>query len=207
MNREDIDWTILRGALITFFMCLLVGSALIGGSWYFKQEMLKNYKRNQAQFQGISRQYLAVDEEERLINEYNPVFLTLFDRGVLGDEHRLDWIETIRATGESIKLPALRYKINSQNIYTPEYPVNTGNFSLYSSDMVLNLDLLHEGDIFRVLRDLDNKALGTYSVSGCKFLRKSGEVKEDPTKANISADCNLQWFTIKNSGGSDIKRL
>jgi len=207
MNREDIDWTILRGALITFFMCLLVGSALIGGSWYFKQEMLKNYKRNQAQFQGISRQYLAVDEEERLINEYNSVFLTLFDRGVLGDEHRLDWIETIRATGESIKLPALRYKINSQNIYTPEYPVNTGNFSLYSSDMVLNLDLLHEGDIFRVLRDLDSKALGTYSVSGCKFLRKSGEVKEDPTKANISADCNLQWFTIKNSGGSDIKRL
>jgi len=207
MNREDIDWTILRGALITFFMCLLVGSALIGGSWYFKQEMLKNYKRNQVQFQGISRQYLAVDEEERLINEYNSVFLTLFDRGVLGDEHRLDWIETIRATGESIKLPALRYKINSQNIYTPEYPVNTGNFSLYSSDMVLNLDLLHEGDIFRVLRDLDNKALGTYSVSGCKFLRKSGEVKEDPTIANISADCNLQWFTIKNSDGSDIKRL
>jgi len=207
MNREDIDWTILRGALITFFICLLVGSALISGSWYFKQEMLKNYKRNHAQFQGISRQYLAVDEEEHLINEYYPVFLTLFDRGVLGDEHRLDWIETIRATGESIKLPALRYKINSQNIYTPEYPVNTGNFSLYSSDMVLNLDLLHEGDIFRVLRDLDNKALGTYSVSGCKFLRKSGEVKEDPTKANISADCNLQWFTIKNSGGSDIKRL
>ena len=63
MNREDIDWTILRGALITFFMCLLVGSALIGGSWYFKQEMLKNYKRSQAQFQGVSRQYLAVDEE------------------------------------------------------------------------------------------------------------------------------------------------
>ncbi len=207
MNREDIDWTILRGALITFFMCLLVSSAVISGSWYFKQEMLKNYKRSQAQFQGISRQYLAIDEEERLIKEYDPLFLTLFDRGVLGDEHRLDWIETLRATGESIKLPALRYKINSQNIYTPEYPVNTGNFSLYSSDMVLNLDLLHEGDIFRVLRDLDNKALGSYSVSGCKFLRISDEVKEDHTKANMSAACNLQWFTIKNSDGGDIKRL
>jgi len=207
MNRYDIDWTILRAALITFFMCLLVSSAVIGGSWYFKQEMLKNYKRSQVQFQGISRQYLAIDEEERLIKEYNPLFLTLFDRGVLGEEHRLDWIETIRATGESIKLPALRYKINSQTIYTPEYPVNTGNFSVYSSDMILNLDLLHEGDIFRVLRDLDNKALGTYSVSGCKFLRISDEVKEDHTEANMSADCNLQWYTIKNSDGGDVKRL
>jgi len=188
-------------------MCLLVSSAVIGGSWYFKQEMSKNYKRSQAQFQGISRQYLAIDEEERLIEEYNPLFLTLFDRGVLGDEHRLDWIETLRATGESIKLPALRYKINSQTIYTPEYPVNTGNFSVYSSDMILNLDLLHEGDIFRVLRDLDNKALGTYSVSGCKFLRISDEVKEDHTEANMSADCNLQWYTIKNSDGGDVKRL
>ena len=207
MNRDDIDWTILQAALITFFMCLLVSSAVIGGSWYFKQEMLKNYKRSQVQFQGISRQYLAIDEEERLIKEYNPLFLTLFDRGVLGEEHRLDWIETIRATGESIKLPALRYKINSQTIYTPEYPVNTGNFSVYSSDMILNLDLLHEGDIFRVLRDLDNKALGTYSVSGCKFLRISDEVKEDHTEANMSADCNLQWYTIKNSDGGDVKRL
>jgi len=207
MNRDDIDWTILQAALITFFMCLLGSSAVIGGSWYFKQEMLKNYKRSQAQFQGISRQYLAIDEEERLIKEYNPLFLTLFDRGVLGEEHRLDWIETIRATGESIKLPALRYKINSQTIYTPEYPVNTGNFSVYSSDMILNLDLLHEGDIFRVLRDLDNKALGTYSVSGCKFLRISDEVKEDHTEANMSADCNLQWYTIKNSDGGDVKRL
>ena len=207
MNRDDIDWTILQAALITFFMCLLVSSAVIGGSWYFKQEMLKNYKRSQVQFQGISRQYLAIDEEERLIKEYNPLFLTLFDRGVLGEEHRLDWIETIRATGESIKLPALRYKINSQTIYTPEYPLNTGNFSVYSSDMILNLDLLHEGDIFRVLRDLDNKALGTYSVSGCKFLRISDEVKEDHTEANMSADCNLQWYTIKNSDGGDVKRL
>jgi len=207
MNLDDIDWTILRVALITFFMCLLGSSAVIGGSWYFKQEMLKNYKRSQAQFQGISRQYLAIDEEERLIKKYNPLFLTLFDRGVLGEEHRLDWIETIRATGESIKLPALRYKINSQNIYTPEYTLNTGNYLVYSSEMVLNLDLLHEGDIFRVLRDLDNKALGSYSVSGCKFLRISDEVKEDHTKANMSADCNLQWFTIKNSDGGDIKRL
>jgi len=207
MNREDIDWAILQGALITFFMCLLVGGVLISGSWYFNQEMIKKFKRNQTLFQNISNQYLAIDEEERLINEYHPKFLALFDRGILGDEHRLDWIETLRETGESIKLPALRYKISSQNAYTTELPINTGSFEIYSSEMELSLELLHEGDLFRILSDLDNIALGIYSVSGCKFLRNSDKVEADPAKANISAECNLQWFTLKKSDGSELTHL
>jgi len=73
--------------------------------------------------------------------------------------------------------------------------------------MQLRLDLLHEGDIFQVLEDLDNKALGIYSVSECNLLRRRVGDLEDIKTANILAECTLDWFTIKRSDGSEIKQL
>ena len=169
--------------------------------------MLKKYNASKKRFQAISRQYLTVDEQERKIGQYRPVFLKLFDVGVIGGEQRLNWIETLRDAGERIKLPALRYEINSQDVYNPGFTINTGNFKVYRSGMHLRLDLLHEGDIFQVLHSLDNKAQGIYSVKGCKMLRRRGGLIENIDKANILAECTLDWFTIKKSDGSEIKRL
>lgn len=206
MKREDIDWTILRGALIIFLISLLIGISLVVGSWYFKEEMLSNYNKNQWQFQAVSRQYLAVDEEERLIREYFSKFLMLFERGILGREQRLNWIETLSASGDRIELPSLRYAISSLNTYSPDFPINSGNFKLYASNMKLNLNLLHEGDLIRLLSDLDRHALGTYSVSKCQFNRTTEEIQKNATKGNISTECELQWFNIKNPDGSEIDR-
>lgn len=207
MTREDIDWSILRGAIIIFMISFLFSGALISGSWYFKGEMLKKYNASKKRFQAISSQYLTVDEQERKISQYHPVFLKLFDAGVIGGEQRLNWIETLRDVGERIKLPALRYEIDSQDVYTPGYSINTGSFKVYRSGMQLRLDLLHEGDMFKVLHDLDKRAQGIYSVKGCKMLRRRGGSIENIEKANILTECTLDWFTIKKSDGSEIKQL
>ncbi|MBI4006709.1 MAG: hypothetical protein HY356_08565, partial [Gammaproteobacteria bacterium] len=113
MRREDIDWPVLRGAISIFFLSMLACSFFIGGSWYFKNKMLAQFTKDKNQFQAISGLYLAVDEEERLIREYYPKFVELHKKGVLGYEQRLNWIEILRASGEHIKLPALRYEIKS----------------------------------------------------------------------------------------------
>ncbi len=204
MKREDIDWSILRGALIIFLISLLIGTSLVAGSWYFKEEMLAKYNRNKWQFQAVSRQYLAVDEEERLIREYYPEFSTFFERGIIGREQRLNWIESLRASGDRIKLPSVKYTISSQDTYSPGFLVSSGNFKLYASSMKLSLSLLHEGDLLRLLDDLDRYALGTYSVSKCRFKRLTQVIQRNATKGNISADCDLLWFNIKNSDGSVI---
>ena len=207
MTRDDIDWSILRGSIMIFMASLLFSGALISGSWYFKGEMLNKYNASKKRFQAISSQYLTVDEQERKISQYHPLFLNLYDIGVIGGEQRLNWIETLRDAGERIRLPALRYEIDSQDVYNPGYTINSGNFKVYRSGMHLRLDLLHEGDIFQVLHDLDKKALGIYSVTGCKMLRRRGGLIENIEKANILTECTLDWFTIKKSDGSEIKRL
>ncbi len=204
MRREDIDWPVLRGAISIFFLSMLACSFLIGGSWYFKNKMLAQFTKDKNQFQAISGLYLAVDEEERLIREYYPVFVDLHKKGILGYEQRLNWIETLRASGEHIKLPALRYEINSQSQFTPDFSINTGKFQIYSSSMKLSLDLLHEGDLLKLLDDLDKMALGTYNVSKCKLTRKNETVQQNITSGNIAAECELKWFNIKKSDGRVI---
>lgn len=204
MKAEKIDWSVLQGAIITFVVSLVITGALISITWYYNEKMLAEHNRQKLQFQNISNQYLAVDQEEKLIRQYYPEFIRLYNKGIIGQERRLNWLETLRNAGESIKLPSLRYGIESQSRFAPDYSLNTGSFQIYSSTMKLNMDLLHEGDLKNVLDTLSADAAGIYNVSRCT-LRRTGETNIDnASKANISAECELRWLNIKKPNGSDI---
>lgn len=202
--KANFDWSILKGSIFVFIICLIFSSSLISGTWYFKENMLKKYNANNRKFQSISKQYLAVDQEEQLIRQYYPKFVQLYNKGIVGQEHRLNWIETLRASGNFIKLPSLKYNISSQNSFSPDYPVNTGSFKIFSSSMILNLDLLHEGDLRKLIMALDQRAQGAYNLSQCTLRQKNQIDLSNVTRGNISAECELRWFSIKKSDGSVI---
>ena len=84
MKSDFIDWRVMRGAVILIALALLVCGTLIGGSLYFKNKMDLEFRRNNAVFQSNSHRYLAVDEEERIIKEYYPQFVDLYNYGEIG---------------------------------------------------------------------------------------------------------------------------
>ncbi len=203
MQHKDFDWKELRGSIILFLICLGVGGSMLYGSLYFKKTMQQEFARNDARFKTVSQRYLAVDEEERLIKEYFPAFIELYNNGVIGREQRLNWIEVLRETSREMNLPRLNYQIESQSPYTPGYSVNTGKFKLFSSRMNLDMSLLHEGDLFRLFETLGEEAKGIFSPTTCN-MRGSGEIKEEPRAGNITANCELQWYTIRLADGTEI---
>ena len=206
MKAENkLDWSVLQGSVITFVVSIAISAALIGSTWYYKDKMHREYQMQKSRFQSISNQYLAVDQEEKLIRDYYPKFVELYNRGIIGQERRLTWIETLNNAEDQIKLPSITYDIASQNKYVPDYSLNIGNFQIYSSPMKLNMNLLHEGDLKKLLDALSTNAPGIYNVSNCK-LRPSGQIiLDDASKGNITAECELKWFNIKKSDGSEIK--
>ncbi len=205
MKRSDIDWSVLRGSLILFFLCLIISACLLIGSYYFKDNMHKEYMRNNAMFQSVSNRYFAVDEEEKLIKKFYPLFVDLYNEGVIGRERRLNWIEMLRKAGEEIKIPGLSYEIKSQEVYKPGFPVKLGKYKLYRSVMNLNMQLLHEGDLFRLLQALDNNALGSYNVSNCTIASKGKEISDNTESGNLIVRCELAWYTIKLANGKELK--
>jgi hypothetical protein len=206
MKAENkLDWSVLQGSVITFVVSIAISAALIGSTWYYKDKMHREYQMQKSRFQSISNQYLAVDQEEKLIRDYYPKFVELYNKGIIGQERRLTWIETLNNAEDRIKLPSITYDIASQNKYVPDYSLNIGNFQIYSSPMKLNMNLLHEGDLKKLLDALSTNAPGIYNVSNCK-LRPSGQIiLDDAKKGNVTAECELKWFNIKKSDGSEIK--
>jgi len=205
MNQSDIDWGVLRNALILLLLALAVSAALIAGSSYYEDMMYAQYHKEDVRFKAISRKYLAVDLEEKLIKDDYPEFLSLYQQGIIGAEHRLNWLETLRAGRDRLDIPDLRYQIDSREQYSPDYDVVSGPFELYTTRMKLTLDMLHEGDLFSLLQVLDERAEGLYTVSRCTIKRLKKKLELAVKAKNLVAQCELAWETIDLPGEEGIK--
>ena len=171
MKLAEVDWPLLRGALVGLTVCLVVAGLVAGASYQFVDAKRTALRIEKSKLLGIRGKYQTVDEEERLIEEYLPRFVALEERGVVGREFRLDWIETLRGASTELKLPELRYAIDTQGSYKPDFPVAPGAFQIYASKMRLDLGLLHEGDLPALLERIERDARGLYRVSDCALTR------------------------------------
>jgi hypothetical protein len=199
MKLDQIDWSVLRNALILLLISIAISGGVLSSSFYFWDKMDRTHKRERSALFGVRAQYQNIDEEEKIIQRYLPLYRDLQSRGVIGQERRLDWIDTLRQASQRVELPMLRYAIDSQNIYRPEFVVPSGTFQIYSSNMRLDLGLLHEGDLETLFADLDANAVGLYTVSNCD-LRRNHRQREFVKRAdatNLKAECGLRWLTIK----------
>ncbi|MEM7540805.1 MAG: hypothetical protein AAF384_04370 [Pseudomonadota bacterium] len=202
---NKVDWKILRGSLVVFIGCLVIAGGLVGGSFYFKSKMDREYRVHHSNFRAASQQYLAVDEEERIIEEYYPEFVRLYNGGFLGPERRLDWLESLRNAGKSLGLPELTYKMSPQKVEEPEFDLNLGTYDLNVSTMSLSMGLLHEGDFSRLLAAIDREAPGVYSVAECQFQLTRDDGALNPTTPNIAAACIFDWWTIDLRGEARLQ--
>ena len=205
MKRENIDWSWLRGSVVFFVTAAAVSILLSAGTGYFEKHMEEEYRHSNEQLRAISRRYLAVDKEEELIKKYLPVFIELHKTGLLGKEHRLNWVEVLQDAGEIIQFPSLGYEITAQRLYQPAFPVMPGRYKIFASEMTLDMQLLHEGDLFELLNLLNERGRGLYTVSGCELTRNFVELTNNPEVGNVAASCVLEWFSVKPTDESEIK--
>ena len=190
------DWPYLRGALAAFAGAVALSASLLAGSAYFERRMEREYRHNNERLDVISRRYRAVDEEEKVIKDYLPRFTDLHKTGLLGRERRLSWIEALQDAGDRLGLPSLGYEIRAQRPYPPGFAAPPGRYRVFASEMTLNMQLLHEGDLFALLALLDERAQGLYTVSACELTRNFTALTDNPAAGNVGANCVLEWFSI-----------
>ncbi len=197
MTLADLDWRILRGSLIGLAVCLLVGGAVVYVSYQYSSAQELEFRNESRKLLTVRGRYQTIDEEERIIEEFLPRFLALEDRGVIGREYRLDWIETLRNASDELKLPELTYTIDTQSLYEAEIPFEEGAFQIFVSAMKLDLGLLHEGDLPALIARIERDARGLFRVADCSLTRAGAELAFDPTRPNLRANCTLEWLTVR----------
>jgi hypothetical protein len=203
--KLDIDWVYLRFPLLLLAAAAALAVALyLVGDWW-SENRGEDYRADRGALQISYSDYRQALEEQKLMETYRKEFERLTKGGVIGEENRLTWVETIRDTNRILKLPEFRYAIEAQRPFERPGLEHVRNIERKSSSMKLDLGLIHEGDLFAVFEGLRAGAKGLYSVESCEMNRKTPWDKQPTASAaNLTARCSLEWLTVAVS--DDTKR-
>lgn len=148
-----------------------------------------------------------IDEANRnnlILVQHEDTFKELQDDSIIGDENRLSWVEVVQKVADSRGIASVKYNIASQvlldkNLLNKKYR----GIDVYKSVMSIEMNFIHEGDLFVMLNALRDEAKGLMTVDKCdvELINKDvndGIIGQDTTD-NMRAFCEISWYTLKKS--------
>ena len=130
----------------------------------------------------------------------NPQLKSFYQRlianGFIGEERRIEWVDTLRNIHQQNKLFTINYSIGTQEEYKPAFTLNAGPFTLHRSLMKLELAMLHEGDLLTLLQSLSAQQTAPFILRQCE-IKRVGEIKTSALTPNMLSTCELDWLTIR----------
>jgi hypothetical protein len=203
MSLNQQDWRKLRYPIVGLGAALVLVGLLVSFADQYRtknemalqtQQNLLNQARQQFQSSGL---------EKETIVQYLPKYNDLLAKGFIGEERRIEWIETLRQIHAQHKLFSIDYSIGLQESYKPSFLPNLGNFRLNRSVMNVKLDMLHEGDILALIDGLHEQTT-PFIVRECEISRPVGaQVNSKDVAANMQANCEIDWLTLRDPQLSD----
>lgn len=139
-------------------------------------------------------------ESDKIVDKYEQSYLKLVKKGVVGNEDRLSWFETIQSVSEARGMPSVKYSVVSQKkVESPTIKKMYGGLELYTSVMTLDITMGHEGDMFALIGGLQDKAKGLFTVDRCDLQhnRQDTKIANSISLDQMKAHCELSWYTIK----------
>lgn len=147
-----------------------------------------------AQARELARhQFALVEQEKRDIALFQPIYRQLLARRLVGTENRLDWLDVLRQLQEQYHLPPIAYDITPRQPVVVSPAMDLGRYRLYTTRMRVQMDLLHEGDLFALLSGL--RAQGHSTVQECT-LKRPASAPNTPLAPTVTATCTLNWITL-----------
>jgi len=143
------------------------------------------------------KRYAQVEQEKRDIALFQPIYQQLLARRLVGTENRLDWLDALRQVQDQYRLPSIAYDIAPRQPVVVSPAMDLGRYRLYTTRMRVQMDLLHEGDLFALLSGL--RAQGHSTVQECTLKRPTA-APNTPLAPTVTAACTLNWVTLAAHG-------
>ncbi len=187
------EFALIRLAVVTCAGAIGIGvAAVFASSWYLHDAHDHKLQAQQLRDAAYNR-YAHVESEKQEIRIFQPQFVVLRDKGLVGEENRLNWVDQIRQIQEQRHLAPLSYEIEPQQLVRLDGRMLLGGYVLRASRMSLHMDLLHEGDLFNFLEDLRQRSY--FAVQECS-IKRNGGAQNVPDAPQLAADCKLNWLTL-----------
>jgi len=192
---KTIDWIYLRRPAIIFLILVISSVVFYFGGLQFKNSENERFTKVK---NALSSSHSALNKKSKeiaLVDDYLDAYKALNDNGFIGDERRLSWVESIKETNKEIKLPSFNYTILAQKDFSRKGLKQNKRVKAMAYQIKIDLGVLHEEDIFKVFKLLDENVQSHFVVDACEVsIGQNKELKID--KANLKAHCIVNWVHL-----------
>ena len=190
---------------IARFLLAIAFAVLFSGGAYFYYESINEEKViAEKNLNKIKSKYVKAVESKKTVEEFKKRYEKLKDLEITGIENRLNWIDLIENTSRDKGIPYVKYKISQQEkVADKKLSSIYSGIEVYHSKMHLEMHLLHEGDLYSLMKTLDEKAKGLFDIQSCEIRRSkidSFSALNTGTNRNFFSTCLLYWYTMKPKG-------
>ena len=195
MNR--VDWFYLRRPLIILAVAAIISSAVAVLGHEYEKAQREQYQVAMSTLRTTHQLYSNIINDIDLLDQYRNLYSEYKSSGLVGEERRLSWIESLGSTNEVLRLPTLTYNLNPQEAFArPNLKVQR-DVLVKSSPMDLSIGMLHEEDLFALLEGLRLSIQNLFTVDQCSIVRQGPVQRSLETKnANLRSQCTIRWVTI-----------
>ncbi|MEE8530240.1 MAG: hypothetical protein V3S35_05675 [Nitrosomonadaceae bacterium] len=192
-STKDLPRT--RGLLIISVLTLVLGAIIAYVSNGVLIEAQQSKITADREWSEAHRKLERTKNEQEDLQGYYRQYQNLVEQNVIGQERRLDWIETIEKIRNKLNIFSVKYKLEPQETLNFETVTTSNSFDLHRSNMTLDFSLLHEGQLLNFLDTLSKEAKGMYLLESCTLTRNDF-VRQLRFIPNLQAECTLGWITL-----------
>lgn len=197
MNRFECDRKALKRPGIVLLATLLACAVLVWSSNVYLSARKVRLQQANADLINVRDEYRQAVEAGTVIRTSQQRYIQLEQRGFIGEEPRLLWIEALRDSGRKHHLYTLQYNLKQREPLQLAGFEGNEHYQVYGSLMQLDIELAHEVDLLRYFSDLERDRPGIWQLRGCALSSVSPDSKITFNKANVKASCELAWYTVK----------
>ena len=199
MKFDPKDLKHLQWAIVFLVAMILVGGGLVLTIQELKKSSESAFKEATASRIDIQAKLARAREEQAELRDKIGRFQAIMAR-YIGPEQRLDWTEAIARIKAAHRIFKLEYE------FAPQRPVDAailpgggtaGGFEIMASQMRMQVELLHEGELLAVLDELRNAVQAIIQVRSCSMDRITSVRSDRGNNANVKAECTLEWITLR----------
>ncbi|MBI5435819.1 MAG: hypothetical protein HY937_01680 [Nitrosomonadales bacterium] len=203
MTFSKSDFAHIKWSLLIFLFVLSAGGAAIMVSENFVVQSQRDQRDAKRQLNEARSRLATAGEDRENMQTYALEYNALLKRNVIGNDQRLDWIEGLEKIYRQDRVPGFmefKYAIAPQKAYTPAPPLDSGNFDLNLSDMTLQFELLHEGQLTAFFDAMHTGINGWFMIDHCALERIAATAAAEDFSAafQLKAECTGGWLTLKN---------
>jgi hypothetical protein len=174
----------------------LAGAAGVFASGQALRAAQKAHGEAETTLEDIQGRLSRAREEEQDLKRKIARFGELAARGLIGQEQRLHWVESMRRIRQARKLFDLQYEIAPQR-HLDAAP-DAGGFAFMASSMQLSMQLLHEEDLLGFLGELRASVNAHLRIRRCEVERlPRGPEEGSVLEPQLKARCELDWITLR----------